>query len=146
MPARTLFAALLMLSAAGESAEFPEFLSVYTLLGSPAHHDQRLVKTCGYLVLEYEGDALYASKTDFERALSKNAVEVQIIYDAKHKLSGGALDLAGLSERYVCVTGTFVLPRFGDSLFTGMLKDIITIDEHLVFRGKSEDSCKANDQ
>src|SRR4051812_16809265 len=49
-------------------------VSLITLIANPATYDGKRVRVIGFLRLEFEGNNLYVAKSDYEAAISKNAV------------------------------------------------------------------------
>lgn len=82
-------------------------VSLIALLANPRQYDGALVSVTGFLHLEYEGDALYVTKTDFDASLTKNAVWVDGPKFEEMRAR------KRLSDRYVMVTGRFDADRRG---------------------------------
>lgn len=51
-----------------------EYVSLIELLGAPERFRDHRVRLVGYVNLEFEGNAVYLHKEDFENALTKNAL------------------------------------------------------------------------
>lgn len=91
----------------GGAEERVHRVSLVALLANPRQFDDQLVMVSGFLHLEYEGDALYLSKDDFDAFLTKNAVWVD---GPKFEELAARRSLSG---RYVTVTGRFDADRGG---------------------------------
>ena len=70
------------------------------LLGSGEKYEGILVTVSGFLRIEFEGDALYLHREDYERSLGSNAVSVGLS-------SQQAQALKKYDRQYVVVTGVF---------------------------------------
>lgn len=125
-----------LISCVNGKDNFPEHLSMYALISAPEKHNGKVVKIYGYLNTEYEADAIYVSALDYKHALFKNAIALIIKYDSEHKPINRKFDLSKLNNKYVSLTGTFVNPEFGDSLFTGEIKNITEITIHELIQKK----------
>ena len=103
--------------AQGDSVE-PKAVSLVQLIANPSEYNGTLVRVIGYCRLEFEGDALYLHREDFEYGITKNAVwlDVESLISTHHRdLSGG----------YVIVEGAFDSQDKGHmDLFSGCLKKI----------------------
>ena len=117
----TLCAALLMASravsadgsqqASGSSPASPVAVSLLQLIARPAEFDGRYVQVHGFYNHEFEGNALYLHREDFEQMLSKNAIWMQ----------GKPED----DETYILVEGRFNATRQGHmGLFSGEIEAV----------------------
>lgn len=98
--------------------KFPESVSLIQLISTPKAFDGEDVQVIGFLRLEFEGNALYLHKEDFEQRISKNSVWVSL--DAKSQD-----DAAKLNMQYVMLVGTFDARNKGHmSLHSGALLHI----------------------
>lgn len=98
-------------------------VSMIQLVATPEKYDGRQVRVIGFLRLEFEGDALYLHREDYENGLSRNAVFLSI--------PGGTP--AGTKERvdnnYVIIEGTFDSKMKGHGhMYSGVIKDIKRLD------------------
>ena len=121
---------MFLVSCVNAQDSFPEHLSMYALISAPEKHSGKVIKIYGYLHTEYEGDAIYVTSLDYKNALFKNAIALNVAYDSSHRPINKELDLKKLNNKYVSLTGTFVTPEFGDSLFTAEIKNITEINLH----------------
>jgi hypothetical protein len=80
-------------------AEEPDDVSIIQLIAAPSTFDGKLIRTIGFLRLEFEGDALYLHQEDFKHAIRQNRVWVDIPSDFKN--------YSKLSMNYVIVEGVF---------------------------------------
>lgn len=93
------------------------------VLANPERFDGQIVSVEGYLNLEFEGDALYLSRSDFENGLSGNAVWV----DGPKFEEPEARE--ALTGRFVSLTGRYVAGRRGHmGRFSGSFEDVSTIE------------------
>jgi hypothetical protein len=54
------------------------FASLIELIANPTKFDGKRVRIIGFLRLEFEGNAIYLSKSDFEHGVTKNGLWVSI--------------------------------------------------------------------
>jgi hypothetical protein len=80
-------------------AEAPEDVSIIQLIATPGRYDGKLVRTIGFLRLEFEGDYLYLHQEDFKHAIMSNRVWVDIPENFKNR--------GKLSMNYVIIEGVF---------------------------------------
>jgi len=80
------------------------------------------VSVKGFLRLEFEGNALYLHREDFEQNLTDNAVWIE-----PAKLQTGTIH--AISDRYVIVVGKFEANKHGHmGLFGGTISSITRLD------------------
>jgi len=95
-------------------ASDPKSISLVQLVANPAEWHGKLVRVIGFCHLEFEGDALYFHRDDFEQAISKNAVWLDVPEGRQ-----------ALSDQYVLVEGVFDAESHGHlGAFSGVLKDV----------------------
>ncbi len=58
--------------------DFPRQTSLVRLIAIPEPYDKSVVRVPGFLHMEFEGNALYLHREDYERRLYQNAVALQI--------------------------------------------------------------------
>ncbi len=106
-------------------------VSFVQLLGNPKQWNGRAVMVEGILNLEFEGDALYLSKCDYEYAVTKNAIWIDIDITKLREIDNVAVVADGekikkANGEYVLVEGVFRgsnLAGYGHmGLFSGELK------------------------
>jgi hypothetical protein len=73
-------------------------VSLIQLIAAPDDYHGKLVRVRGFLNLEFEGDALYLHREDYEKMLTKNATAI-IIKDSKL--------IRKFNKTYVLVEGLF---------------------------------------
>ena len=106
-------------------SKFDEFdISMLRLIVTPEKYDNKTVQIIGYLNLEFEGNAIYFHKEDYENGSSRNGFWVS--FDdkiAKRK------DLEKYNKNYVIIVGKFDMNSKGHmSMFGGTLKNISRLD------------------
>jgi hypothetical protein len=103
--------ALVQIGSAASAARAQPVLNdrvpLVALIANPSLYDGRYVETFGYLNLEYEGDALYVGKDDFEAFATQNA----IWFDGPKAADTKAR--RALDRHYVHASGTFHAHRNG---------------------------------
>lgn len=100
----------------GPPAERPVSAPLVALLANPERFDGKLVAVEGFLNLEFEGDAIYQSRSDFDAMLLGNAIWVD---GPKFEEPAARRSLNG---RYVNLTGRFDADMHGHfGMFAGGL-------------------------
>ena len=98
-------------------------VSLIRLLANPEKYDGKHVRVCGYLNVEFEGDALYFHQEDYLAHISKNGLWVNLNSSGKV-----AREAARFNKKYVVIEAVFDGNDTGHmGLFGGGLKDIIRI-------------------
>jgi hypothetical protein len=99
-------------------ASEPQEVSVIDLIANaPAWHG-KLVRVIGFCRLEFEGNALYLHKEDFDRSISKNGIWLELGWPVPDKYRA-------LTDQYVLVEAVFDAEEQGHmGMFSGMLRDI----------------------
>lgn len=104
--------------AQGDPREAALPVSLVQLIATPERFDGKLVGVVGFCNLEFEGDAIYLHREDFESSLLRNAVALQI----PPSLRAQGKDL---SRQYVIVEGRFRAPQPGAvNLWAGGLEAV----------------------
>ena len=97
----------------------PQDVSLAALIANPVAFDGKRLRVIGYVNLEFEDDALYPGKEDFDAAILNNAIWIDtpawLDSAAKRRLSRG----------YAVVEGTFSAGEHGHmGIFRGTLTDV----------------------
>lgn len=93
-------------------------VSLYQLVATPERFDGKRVRVKGYLHLEFEGNALYPHREDFELALYKNGVWIDLE-------SCGPRSAGPLNDTNVLVEATFSSQDRGHlDLWSGALSEV----------------------
>jgi hypothetical protein len=101
---------------AGVSAEAPADASLIELISSPERFRGLWVRVIGYVVLEFEGNAVYLHEEDFVHGIMRNALWLEVD-------SNGPPTLA--RPGYAIVEGRFAADVHGHmGLFSGALTEI----------------------
>ena len=109
-----------------EIIKFDEYdISMLRLIVTPEKYHNKTVQIIGYLNLEFEGNAIYFHKEDYENGSSRNGIWVSINDElAKNK------DLKKYNKKYVIIVGKFDMNSKGHmGMFGGSLKNITRLDE-----------------
>lgn len=117
---QVLIFALLCLWTNAESSELKD-VSMIQLIANPQQYDGKPNRVLAFLKLEFEGNALYLHREDFDKSLLSNAVWISLddqqIRTSK-KLSGG----------YVLVEGVFSAKDRGHmGIFFGSIQRVTRI-------------------
>jgi hypothetical protein len=94
------------------------WVSLIQIIANPRAFDQKRVAVKGYVVLEFEHQALYLSEADAKYVITSNGLWLDV-NDAIYA------NRARFNRRYVLVEGTFNARLRGHlSLFTGRIENI----------------------
>ena len=100
--------------------------SLLELITRPEIYDGRRVRVIGFVNFEFEGNALYLSRTDWENGLTRSAVWIDPPPGFK---SDWGPARAQPNRRYVIVEATFKAGRRGHvNLFSGALEEVTRLD------------------
>ncbi len=97
-------------------------VSLITLIANPDQNAGRKVRVVGYLILEFEGNALYLNKSDYDQSITKNALWIEIPRDSL------SATMRKCSKNYVLIEGIFNTSEGHMSLFSGSIKDITRME------------------
>lgn len=104
------------------NAEQVHTVPLVAVIANPERYHGKVVRVMGFLVLEYEDDALYLSKSDFDQLFTTNAVWVNGPKDTEPAAR------RALSGKHVFLTGRFDADHRGHlGLFSGALVDVSEI-------------------
>ena len=92
------------------------FISLIRLIQNPETYHLKQVRVIGFASLEFEGKAIYINKDDYENAVTKNAIWLDVeLTDAVKKNHG----------KYVLVEGVFDKDKQGHlKMYSGTIKAI----------------------
>jgi len=97
-------------------------VSLVRLIATSERYHERKVQVEGFMNLEFEGDAIYLHKEDYERGLTKNGFWVTFSDKLDRK------EINKLNKGYVLIEGTFNKDRCGHmGLFGGEIYEITRI-------------------
>ena len=98
-------------------------VSLVKLIANPERYEGKVIQVVGYLNLEFEGDAIYLHKEDYEHGLIGNGFWLDFSGPLKKT------DEIVNSKKYVIIVGRFDSKSHGHmGLFGGTLKDISRLD------------------
>ena len=116
----TIALALFFSCAAVEANGISE-VSMIQLIATPERFDGKAIRLIAYLNLEFEGDALYLHREDFDKGNSKNAVSL-LLNDQQTRSA------QKLSRGYVLVEGVFSSNDRGHfGMFSGSVQRVTRI-------------------
>lgn len=126
-----IFALLLNLGTTGWASATPvKDVSIVQLIANPERYDGQDVRVIGFMRLEFEGDALYLHREDFEHSILNNGVWIDLT-DSQQKSS------AKFNNSYVLVEGRFSASEKGHlELWSGSLQRISRLNPWPIDRGK----------
>lgn len=109
-----------------------ENTSLIKLIATPEKYDSKTIQVIGYLHLEFEGNALYLHKEDFENSLTENAFWVNFSKKLTKKIN-----IMDYNDKYVIIIGTFKMDSKGHmGLFGGTIDNIVRLDHWGYWRNK----------
>jgi hypothetical protein len=97
--------------------------SLIALIATPERYDGKPIRVAGFANLEFEGNALYVTELDFQRALLRNAVWLDVPDSLTHS------DSVGTHRGYYIVEGRFRAGQHGHmGLFSGAIDSVTRFD------------------
>jgi hypothetical protein len=91
--------------------------SLITLIAQPGSNKAQKVQVAGFLVLAFEGNALYLHEEDYKEGLTRNAVRISLSPEQTQQYKG-------LSGNYVWVEASFLKRPNSEDILSGSLYDI----------------------
>lgn len=99
-------------------------VSLIRLIATPEKYHNKLIHVSGYLDLEFEWDALYLHKEDYENGMCKNALRVS--FSGTLKAETNIMDY---KSRYVSIIGVFNMNETWHGWsFSGAIQKISRLD------------------
>lgn len=96
------------------------FISLIHLIQHPDEYNQKHIRVIGFASLDFEGKAVYVSKDDYDHAITKNAIwlDIELTEEVKSK-----------KQKYVLVEGVFDRDNLGHlKLFSGTINHIARLE------------------
>ena len=104
--------------------DIPPNVALAELIINPGKYDGKKIQVSGYLHLEFEGDAIYLHKEDYDKHIDKNGFWVSFAPRLTRKIKP-----AHYSDNYVTIIGTFNASDKGHmSSFGGSFDKIVKLD------------------
>jgi hypothetical protein len=124
-----LLPVLLALTIGGAAyADEPRDVSIIQLITNPQQFDGKLVRVIGFMHLEFEGDAIYLHREDFEYSMEKNSLAIELS-DSQGR------SWRKLNDHYVIVEGRFSATAQGHfGVRAASLQDVIRLSDWSVKR------------
>ena len=98
-------------------------VSLIQLIANPQLYDEKRVRITGFLDLQFEGDAIYFHREDFDNGLTKNALSIEVPRDITKA------QIKAINDHYVICTGMFAARNHGHlGLFSGDITGITRIE------------------
>jgi len=98
-------------------------VSILQLIANPQAYDGNRVRFIGFLRIEFEGDAIYLHREDFEYAITQNAVWI----DIPREMTKQEKQLVNM--QYVVCAGLFQGSKHGHmGMFSGEVTDVIRLE------------------
>lgn len=103
------------------SAVQPVDVSIIQLIATPEKYQGKRVRILAFLRVEFEGSAVYLHKEDYEQAIHRNGLWI----DLPRGISSGK----GLTNQYVLVEGVFDGKQNGHmGLWSGTITDVTRLE------------------
>jgi hypothetical protein len=119
-----IFGQGLSAQADADDAQHAPLTSIVTLLAEPVSKNPHKVQVSGFLVLEFEGQALYLHREDFQEGLTRNAIRLSLTPEQEKQYKA-------LAGSYVVVEASFQKRRGSEDIFTGTLFNVREIRKTL---------------
>lgn len=99
-----------------------EDISLINLIAFPEKFNKKLIRVIGICEIEFEGNGLYFSESDYDQTITKNAVWL----DIDEKLPSMTYeDLKKMNGKYVIIEGVFDAKDKGHfDMYSGSIKEI----------------------
>ena len=91
--------------------------SLVTLIAQPGSNKAQKVQVAGFLVLVFEGNALYLHMEDYKEGLTRNAVRVSLSPEQTKQYQG-------LSGNYVWIEASFLKRPNSEDILSGSLFNV----------------------
>ena len=103
----------------GGPDENVEDVSLIRLIANPQAYDNKRVRITGFLDLQFEGNAVYLHREDFDHGLTKDALWIDVPTNINQS------QIKAINDHYVICTGKFVASMHGHmGMFSGEMTDI----------------------
>jgi hypothetical protein len=94
-------------------------VSILQLIANPQPYDGKRVRFIGFLRLEFEGDAIYLHREDYQHQISRNALWINLPPDVTKQ------EQQAVSMHYVICSGVFEASKHGHmEMFSGEITEI----------------------
>lgn len=115
----------LLISSVSAYSQLKHPVSIVELICNPDKYDGKQVQIIGYLNLEFEGDAIYLHKEDYEHSIMQNGLWIE---EPKKEAFMG--DKGFMNKKYVIIEGKFKKDNKGHlGLWSGAIEKITRIQE-----------------
>jgi hypothetical protein len=99
-------------------------ISLIKLIANPEKYNGKTIRVKGYLNLEFEGNALYFHKEDYDKGMNKNSIWIDIPKEIHEKAT-----FQNCSKQYVIIEGKFDMNNNGHmSMFSGAITKITRLE------------------
>jgi hypothetical protein len=97
-------------------------VSMIRLIATPEKYHDKEIIVSGYLNLQFEGNAIYIHKQDYENGLTKNGLWVNFSEEVPK------VQISDANGKYVMLRGTFDMERTGHfGLWSGTINKIVSV-------------------
>jgi hypothetical protein len=105
--------------------KYVQEVSIISLISNPEKYNGSRVRIIGYLNMEYENDAIYLHKEDYDLKINKNSIGIEILRRQRDSLNS-----KGYNNKYVFVEGTFNMHRANEGSFNSSVVKITRLGLH----------------
>jgi hypothetical protein len=99
-------------------------VSLISLISNPERYNGKIVRVKGFLNIEFEGDAIYLHKEDFDLGLDQNSIWLSI-----SKEDAAQPNFQNCNRKYVLIEGAFDSNNKGhNSRFNGAITKITRLE------------------
>lgn len=99
-------------------------VSLIQLIANPEHYNGKRVMVSGYLHLQFEGNAIYLSKTDYDMRFAKNGIWIGLNEYVRRNSQ-----TSDFSDQYVRLIGIFNSKSKGhEGAWSGSIDDVYSIE------------------
>ena len=97
-----------------------QFISLITLIQNPEKYQGKRIRLIGLCTLDFEGKAMWISREDLDKAVTKNAIWLDVKLDDQSKKLNG---------KFLLIEGTFDAKRKGHlGMYSGMVEHITRLE------------------
>ena len=107
----------------------PVDVGMVALVADPGKFDRKVIRTVGFLLVEFEGDALYVHEEDCRHSLTKNSMALRLSKSQRDQFRG-------LSGKYVIIEATVYANGLeATDSWAGALDDLTRLELWRIDRG-----------
>lgn len=101
------------------------------LVAEPQRYDGKIIRTVGFLCIEFEGDAVYVHEEDFRRGLMKNSMALRLSKSQEQQFRH-------LTQTYAIIEGQVYANGLESGDWAGAIGNITRLEMWPVDRGTAK--------